>query len=224
MSNENRLSRRPRSVRSRSARTVRRPFEPAISVVTRRPDGPRSTTRMSVSSPRAKRLKAASSSCPGLVDLPHRQPRKAVGRRIRKVDPVDQHPDGVCLRRENPAVRRQSTSPVAIAQTLVADALVDRGVPTEREHLRLAVHQEPHCLPVPGDQDALLPFEGALLVDEPEEQIRGGQRACRRQEALLGHKRQIGRGDQRRVERLPDERRQGGGLHRMAVRRGPAGP
>ena len=77
-----------------------------------RPDGPRSTTRMSVKSPIAERPERGVQFLPGLVHLPHGQPRIAIGRGIREIDPVHQHPDRVPLGAE---VDQLAADPRALA-------------------------------------------------------------------------------------------------------------
>ena len=174
-------------------------------------------TRMSVKSPIASDLNAASSSCRRLVHLPDRQARKAIGRGVREVDPVDQHPDRVPLGAE---VDQLAADPRALAhrQPLVADALVDRRIRAERERLRLAVdHQPSSSAPSQDTSTPCCHSNAPFLSMSRNSSSSVGQRAARRQDALLGQEGQIGRGVTDGIERLPDERRQRGRIGRWRL-------
>ena len=68
----------------------------------------------------------------------------------------------------------------------VAHPLIDGRIGGHLECMRLAIDHQFHGRPIPRRQHALLPLEGALLVDEAKQHFLRRYRARWRQDALFG--------------------------------------
>ena len=124
--------------------------------------------------PDTERFKGRFQLLTSLVDLPQRQPRVPVRRRVGKIDAINQHLDRIVDRAE---FHQFAANPRALPQrqAFIANPLVDGSVRTQLEFLRLSVDQEFHGLAIPENQHTLLPFKGAFFLDQPEENLPGRQ-------------------------------------------------